>query len=366
MRTGSDDDASTCNRHDLSPVPPSRPPQRPIPIGTSTPWACGSDCPSPGKASSSSPGDPSPPPPPPQVAPPLLADSPGVIVCQTPPPSMAMLSILPNPTTMNGEDLPATTGRTTTMVWQALTRPEEQGTMTAPERLALFCHASEGLWHLEELMQNPRLTPPSGLRSHHHKHTRDGEGQRRGPGAQSRRTDARPVAGVVPETPLRQGGEGHGPPSGGVPLSHADRMQQLPSTDDVQQQQLPGAADTEHPPVAGGGLVEEAAGQQPDSIATQGTQGGEPSPEPLAQKSKCDLRGLAARLIDHGAGLLDIAVSSYDAFVSEELPRIINDLRSASFPRALGEGRGRGMYEFFYSVAACTWSWKLVPVPSSG
>ena len=48
---------------------------------------------------------------------------------------------------------------------------------------------------------------------------------------------------------------------------------------------------------------------------------------------------LAARLVDHGHGLLDVAMadrgfsiatapaSSYDYFVSDELPRLINDFR---------------------------------------
>lgn len=36
---------------------------------------------------------------------------------------------------------------------------------------------------------------------------------------------------------------------------------------------------------------------------------------------------LSARAVDYGHGLLDIAVASYDYFVLEELPRILNELR---------------------------------------
>lgn len=40
-----------------------------------------------------------------------------------------------------------------------------------------------------------------------------------------------------------------------------------------------------------------------------------------------DVARLAARLIDHGHGLLDISMASYDFMVQEEIPNLINDLR---------------------------------------
>ena len=50
----------------------------------------------------------------------------------------------------------ATTTNETQLVWQALTRPAEDE-MTSLEALALFCHASRGMWRLQELVCHTRV-----------------------------------------------------------------------------------------------------------------------------------------------------------------------------------------------------------------
>lgn len=47
---------------------------------------------------------------------------------------------------------------------------------------------------------------------------------------------------------------------------------------------------------------------------------------------------LAARLIDHGHGLLDISMASYNFMVQEEIPTLINDLRPIVWVEKPGDG----------------------------
>jgi DNA-directed RNA polymerase beta subunit len=50
------------------------------------------------------------------------------------------------------------------------------------------------------------------------------------------------------------------------------------------------------------------------------------------------LERLSGRLIDHGHGLLDVTLASYNHFVRTELPRMVNDMRAIVWSERSGTG----------------------------